>query len=287
MMFFYRFRGAILSWVMVPLSLASFLMSLSGMLWVAYHPSAPTVHLIAARCLMFGVAVLVFIYFAAKHSSPAFRIRVFRNALQLAVVVVACWAVYHLLAAFTGRSDHLRRTYREETYSIPRTYRPIQSRQEAANEYLGISICFGTGSPIYMASCRREMIITLKLQPMIQQFRIQSSLDQAGARYEGDFLFDNGDGAISLPDGSFFYQYFSEFTRFLLDEKGKIMRFSKCDTRFDWCDVSVRTDQGLLSFLTRDTGATDFWREEEAQWLAKFESWKCDDPSCGGLYEQD
>ncbi len=43
------------------------------------------------------------------------------------------------------------------------------------------------------------------------------------------------------------------------------------------CEVHVNTGEVFLRFPARadDAGARDFWRREEAAWLATFDGWKC------------
>ncbi len=102
--------------------------------------------------------------------------------------------------------------------------------------------------------------------------------------YAGDIVTERGPDAKKLHDGSFTLSSGGTTTRFLLDDTGRIVRFTSCFVVTKDCNVSVRTSQGILTFPAHeeDADAADFWRTEESRWLAIFDGWKCDDEKCEG-----
>ena len=278
------FNVGVLNWLAVVCSFVLFLLLLPGLISAAYHPSAPGVHLIPVRIVLSAVSVLAFLVLAIRHSRTNREVSDLRKVCELASVPCILLLVFQLTAVLYQQPDHLRVSYVDNTYAIPRVYRPDQSSEKSSFELISVSICKKTRAPIYADTCNANGYVELSNRPIIKQFDAQYSLDQAGAAYSGDIVTERGPDAKIIHDGSFTLSVGGRKTRFLLDETGRIDRFASCLVTAKSCRVSVRTSQGILTFPTHeeDADAADFWPADERRWLATFDGWKCDDDNCEG-----
>lgn len=283
-----RYRGAILSWMSLPVSVGVFLFLLPGLIAVSYHPQAPGIHLIPVRIALAAVAIVLCVALAWRHSAPARRARVRRNALELGAVPVLLWLAFQAYAAAFPQSPALRKVYRGDVYAIPREYRPVGPGQAAGGyDYITVNLCLKTGAPIYAQDCSAVSSVELGDRPITDGFNASFALHEAGATYTADVIADRGKGARDNADGSFGYDQGASRTRFLLDDAGRVIRFAHCYKVTGTCEVTVRTDAGMLRFPTRagDSGSATFWRAEEARWTDTFADWKCAEPSCDGQFD--
>ena len=254
---------------------------------MSYQPIAPVVHLIPIRIALAAIGALACFVLASRHSGKKRRTLVLRNALELAAVPLTLWIAFQVYAAVIQQPDHIRLTYRGNTYAIPRVYRPAQSTEKNLYEYINVAICYHSGLPIYAGPCTASSQIKLSTRPMVEEFYVYSSLDQADATYDGDVITNRGNGAEVLPDGSFEYHQGAYRNRFLLEKSGQIERFAHCYPLVESCTISARTPQGILTFPAKatDVGATNFWREKEEDWVAAFDGWQCAEATCGGRFD--
>ena len=286
-MFFSRFKGALLSWVAIPVSVGVFFVFLAGLISISYHPIAPGIHLVPVRIALAAVGVIVYTLLAIRHSGESRRTNVRRNAKELAVVPPALLIILLIWGALFPQSDRLRLTYRGDTFNIPRVYSPRQSTERYSYEFVSVEVCRKTGDPVYKETCNSSSYATLSTDQIISKFFAYHTLNGAEAIYDGDIVKTKGRGAEILPDGSFRYRGGGSHTRFLLGASGQIERFMHCFDVTGSCTIATRTSRGILTFpaKTTDIGAANFWRNKEDALLAAFDSWKCTEVTCGGRFE--
>lgn len=273
---FKAYRGAFLTWLCLPVSIALFIFVLGGLIAAAYHPQAPGIHLVPARIILAGLGVVGCAVLAFRHGGIARREKVWRNALELVALVAALWLALQVYATVFPQSGMIRLGFQGEIYDIPRVYRPGAFEGNGVSA-LDISICARTGEPVYAASCSSWAQVVLSNEPIVSGFHASYALDNAGATYGQDDVVTEWGAAKNRQDGSFAIDIGSGTARYLPDDGNRIVRFAFCYRVTGTCDVHVSTGDVFLRFPARadDGGAADFWRQEESAWLAAFDGWKC------------
>ena len=276
MTWLYAYRGAVLTWLCLPFSIAVFVFSLCGLIAAAYHPESPGIHLVPARIIlaglgMIGCAVLVF-----RHGVITRREKAWRNAFELVALVAALWSALHLYALVFPQPKMIRLVFQGQIYDIPRVYRPGAFERDGVST-IDISICAKTGEPVYAASCNAWSQVALSNKPIMAGVHASYALDEAGATYARDDVVTDWGAAKRQPDGSYTFDVGSGTARYLSDSDNRIVRFAFCYKVTGGCEVQARIGGNVLRFSARadEDGGADFWRNDETSWLATFDSWKC------------
>jgi len=273
----------------ISVSIGVFFWFLTGLIALSYHPIAPGIHLIPVRIALAAIGVLACFALVVRHSTEKRRALFLRNALELTAVPAILWIAFQIWSANYQQPDHLRLVYRGDTYSIPRIYRPVQSSDSSSHDYIRVTTCGMTSEPVYASACNSNSsgLVELSTRLMIERSDVYTSLDRAGATYDGDMVTNRGSDAGVLSDGSFDYHQGAYRNWFLLGNTGQIERFAQCFPVTETCIVLARTPQGILSFHAgmTDTGALNFWRDKEENWLAAFGGWRCAETTCDGRFD--
>lgn len=125
-----RYKGALLSWLTISVSVGVFFWFLIGLLALWYGPEAPGAHLIPVRVAFAAIGVLACSILAIHHSRMKRRTLVLHNALELVAVPIFLWIGFQIIAANYQQPDHLRLTYRAIHIASPVFIHRI-SRQRA------------------------------------------------------------------------------------------------------------------------------------------------------------
>ncbi|WP_424926978.1 hypothetical protein [Amaricoccus tamworthensis] len=277
-----RFKGALLTWLVTALSLWLLpSLMIGAIVRDAYHPSAPGAHLNQPILILACIGLIINLFLSVFHSLQSRRSQVRRNAIELAIMPVAFVSAIWVWDLKYGPKDLIILSYLDENYAIPRVYVPrVYSRADGGT--LMLSLCTKNGEPQYDSDCNFFREYGISTSKFTNNSDVRNTLDNANATYSGDVISSRGDGVTEMRDGSFSYMNGSKYQRFLLNEDGLILRFADCYSRADQCEVFVRTELGILSFpsFNQIQDKQDFWRNEEAEWMDRFNNWRCADASC-------
>lgn len=229
---------------------------------------------------------VIYVIMVTVHADPSRASRTGRNLLELAIVPVVLWIALKIYAAAFPEAEYFRFSYLDEYYAIPRVYAGMQAKEASPYEFLYAGVCSATGEPEYDSDCNSIVDAGYSTRPITQTESSASFyLDLADAVYGEDTVSDTGTLSPGPDDGIYSVRHGNSEARYLISGGGRILRFSTCYIDSGYCRVAVATDKGVLVFPANWGGRTSFWREDEAVWNAKFNGWRCLDPTCGGRFD--
>jgi hypothetical protein len=280
-----KYQAAVLTWIAIPVSLGWLLTCLASGVSVSYHPNAPGSHLFGPRLIGGVLGFIVIVILAFRHASKERINNPLGNLIELALVPIAMVASLVVYGVLLPQAPNLKISYRQETYAIPRVYRPSGHAHEKNRETLSIEYCINTLEPVYAAAGRcLNGRVDMSNRPILDDFDATFTLDNASARYLEDRIIDPGPSGVWLSDHELTYSQNGQTATFVLDETKQVIQVRTCNRATPLlCSAIVRLGNQNLFFRAAES---DDLRSQADTWAALIKSWRCAEPTCGGQFTE-